>query len=157
VSDGWEQEHVVTGWDWTRVAVGDVDDDGEPELVFTEGDSPLLGDHMGRVGWFDPPDWEAHILHDDLYCPHTVQLADFDGNGSLDVYVAEMGLGENDETAQHLLFRNRGGGEFRETVVESGVPTHEGKAVDVDGNGRPDLLGKSYEPNAHVDVWYNRP
>nr|WP_321168793.1 FG-GAP-like repeat-containing protein [Halorubrum salsamenti] len=157
VSDGWTREHVVTGWDWTRVAVGDVDDDGDPEVVFAEGDSPLLGEHMGRVGWFDPPDWDAHILRDDLYCPHTVQIADFDGNGSLDVYVAEMGLGENDETAQHILFRNRGGGEFRETVVESGVPTHEGKAVDVDGNGRPDLLGKSFEPHAHVDVWYNRP
>lgn len=157
VSVGWTRQHVVTGWDWTRVAVGDVDDDGEPEVVFTEGDSPLLGEHMGRVGWFDPPDWDAQILRDDLYCPHTVQLADFDGNGSLDIYVAEMGAGENDETAQHVLFRNRGGGEFNETVVESGVPTHEAKAVDVTGNGRPDLLGKSYKPNAHVDVWYNRP
>ncbi|EMA65508.1 FG-GAP repeat domain-containing protein [Halorubrum kocurii] len=157
VSAGWTREHVVTGWDWTRVAVGDVDDDGEPELVFAEGDSPLLGEHMGRVGWFDPPDWDAHVLHDDLYCPHTVQLADFDGTGSLDIYVAEMGAGENDETAQHVLFRNQGGGEFRETVVESGVPTHEAKAVDVTGNGRPDLLGKSWEPHAHVDVWYNRP
>ncbi|EMA58933.1 FG-GAP repeat domain-containing protein [Halorubrum lipolyticum] len=157
VSAGWTREHVVTGWDWTRVAVGDVDGDGEPEVVFAEGDSPVLGEHMGRVGWFDPPEWDANILRDDLYCPHTVQLADFDGNGSLDIYVAEMGLGENDETAQHVLFRNQGGGEFRETVVESGVPTHEGKAVDVDGNGRPDLLGKSFEPHVHVDVWYNRP
>ncbi|WP_128905536.1 FG-GAP repeat domain-containing protein [Halorubrum amylolyticum] len=157
LSAEWAREHVVAGWDWTRVAVGDVDDDGEPELVFAEGDSPLLGEHMGRVGWFDPPDWDTHILRDDLYCPHTVQLADFDGNGSLDVYVAEMGLGENEETAQHVLFRNEGGGKFRETVVESGVPTHEGKALDVDGNGRPDLIGKSFEPHAHVDVWYNRP
>ncbi|WP_050031943.1 FG-GAP repeat domain-containing protein [Halorubrum halophilum] len=157
VSAEWTREHVVTGWDWTRVAVGDVDDDGEAELVFAEGDSPLLGEHMGRVGWFDPPDWEAHIFREDLYCPHTVQLADFDGNGSLDVYVAEMGAGENNDTAQHILFRNQGDGEFRETVVESGVPTHEGKTVDVDGNGRPDLLGKSYEPHAHVDAWYNHP
>ena len=85
------------------------------------------------------------------------QDADFDGNGSLDIYIAEMGLGENDETAQHVLFRNQGGGEFRETVVESGIPTHEAKAVDVNGDGHTDLIGKSFEPNAHVDVWYNRP
>ncbi len=155
-SPGWNREDVVTGWDWTRVAVGDIDDDGDLEIVFSEGDSPLLGSHMGRVGWFDPPDWEPHVLADDLYCPHTVQLADFDGNGSLDVYVAEMGLGKNDDSAQHLLFRNAGGGEFRETIVESSVPTHEAKVADVNGNGRPDVLGKSYEPNVHVDVWYNR-
>ncbi len=156
VADGWEREDIVTGWDWTRVAVGDIDGDGDLEVVFSEGDSPLLGEHMGRVGWFDPPDWEPHILADDLYCPHTIQLADFDGNGWLDVYVAEMGLGKNDDAAQHILFRNTGGAEFRETIVETAVPTHEAKVVDVNGNGRPDVLGKSYEPNVHVDVWYNR-
>jgi hypothetical protein len=152
----WTREHVVTGWDWTRVAVGDLDDDGELEIVFAEGDSPIYGEHMGRVGWFDPPDWEPHILGDDLYCPHTVQVADFDGNGSPDVYVAEMGLGENDESAQHIRFHNQGGGEFREEIVETAIPTHEAKAVDVDGDGRLDVVGKSFEPNVHVDVWYNR-
>ncbi|MEF8802425.1 FG-GAP repeat domain-containing protein [Natronomonas sp.] len=156
VADGWHREDVVTGWDWTRVEAGDVDGDGELELVFTEGDSPLLGNHMGRVGWFDPPDWTAHILRDDLYCPHSVQLADFDGNGRLDIYVAEMGLGEHDSEAEHLLFRNQGNGRFEETVIERGVPTHEAKAVDIDGDGRIDIVGKSYEPNTHVDVWYNR-
>ena len=153
---GWTREQIVTGWDWTRVAVGDVDDDGDLEVVFAEGDSPIYGDHMGRLGWFDPPGWEPHILSDDLYCPHSVQIADFDGNGSSDIYVAEMGLGENDGSAQHVLFRNRGGGEFREQIIETAIPTHEAKVVDVDGNGRPDIIGKSYEPNTHVDTWLNR-
>jgi hypothetical protein len=112
---------------------------------------------MGRVGWFDPPNWEPHILSDDLYCPHTVQIADFDGDGAPDIYVAEMGLGENDESAQHIRFHNQGNGEFREEIVETAIPTHEAKVVDVDGDGRPDLIGKSFEPNHHVDVWYNRP
>lgn len=153
---GWTREQVVSGWDWTRVAVGDLNDDGEPEIVFAEGDSPTYGSHMGRLGWFDSPDWEPHILADDLFCPHTVQLADFDGNGLLDIYVAEMGLGENDESAQHVLFRNQGGGEFGEEIVETAIPTHEAKAVDVDRDGHPDVIGKSFEPNTHVDVWYNR-
>ena len=157
LATGWSREHVVTGWDWTRVAVGDLDDDGDLEIVFAEGDSPTYGEHMGRVGWFDPPDWEPHIISDNLYCPHTVQIADFDGTGAPDIYVAEMGLGENDESAQHICFRNQGDGEFREEIVETGIPTHEAKAADVTGNGRPDIIGKSFEPNAHVDVWYNRP
>lgn len=153
----WTREDIATGWDYTRVAVGDVDGDGDPEVVFAEGDSPTYGTHMGRVGWFDPPDWEPHILDDDLYCPHTVQLADFDGTGSLDIYVAEMGLEENEDSARHILFHNRGDGEFNGEVVENEIPTHEAKAVDVDQNGRPDVIGKSYAPNHHVDVWYNRP
>jgi hypothetical protein len=155
-TEEWRVTSVASGWEYTRVAAGDIDDDGELELVFTEGDLPELGDRMGRVGWFDPPDWEPHVLRDDLFCPHSVQLADFDGNGHLDIYVAEMGLGEHDADATHLVFRNLGEGEFEETVVHTGTPTHDAKAVDIDGDGRIDILGKSYEPNAHVDAWYNR-
>jgi len=154
VAEGWQRDPITTGWDWTRIAVGDLDDDGDLEVVFSEGDSPHLGDHMGRVGWFDPPDWEEHILRDDMYCPHSVQIADFDGDGRPDIYVGEMGLGENDDPV-HMIFRNQGNGEFEETLIDRGVPTHEAKAVDVDGDGRPDIIGKGYEPDPHVDVWYN--
>lgn len=153
-TDGWERETIVSGWDWTRVAVADLDDDGDLEVIFAEGDSPLLGDHLGRVAWFDPPNWEQHTLRDDLYCPHSLQVADFEGNGRPDIYVAEMGLGENDDP-QHLIFENLGDGTFEEHVVATGVETHEAKVVDMTGDGRLDIVGKSYEPDTHVDIWYN--
>lgn len=156
VAGDWHRESIVDGWEWTRVAVGDLDGDGEAEVVFAEGDSPLLGGDAGRVSWFDPPTWTEHRLHDSLYCPHSLQVADFDGNGHLDVYVAEMGKGRDPADAEHRVFRNRGDGRFDETVVARGVPTHEARAVDVDGDGRVDVIGKAYGPDVHVDVWYNR-
>jgi hypothetical protein len=151
---GWVERPITTDWDRTRVAVADLDGDDELEVVFSEGDSPHLGTHPGRVAWFDPPDWEPHLLRDDLFCPHSLQIADFSGNGCPDIYVAEMGLGKH-ETPRHLLFVNRGDGEFVEQTVATGVETHEAKAVDLTGNGRPDIVGKSYGPDHHVDVWYN--
>lgn len=154
VANGWYREPIVNGWDWTRVAVGDLDGDSELEVVFSEGDSPLLGNHMGRVGWFDPPDWEPNILHDEMYCPHSVQIADFTGDGRSDIYVGEMGLDVNDNP-QHVVFRNTGGGQFEETIIDRGTPTHEAKAVDLTGSGTVDIVGKSYEPDTHVDVWFN--
>lgn len=153
--DGWKREQIASDWDHTRVAVADLDGDGDLEVVFSEGDSPHLGTHPGRVAWFDPPDWEPTFLKEDLFCPHSLQIADFSGNGWPDIYVAEMGLGRN-ETPQHLLFLNHGGGEFEERTISTGVATHEAKAVDLTGNGRPDIVGKSYGPDHHVDVWYNR-
>lgn len=151
---GWRREQIVDGWDNTRVAVADIDDDGDLEVVLSEGDSPHLGTHPGRVAWFDPPDWDETVLRDDFFCPHTLEVADFTGDGSLDIYVAEMGLGKHDEP-RHVLFANQGDGEFVEQTVCTGIETHEASAVDMTGDGRPDIVGKSYDPDHHVDVWYN--
>ncbi|MFC6838512.1 FG-GAP repeat domain-containing protein [Halomarina ordinaria] len=152
--DGWRRETVVEGWDDVRVAVADLDGDGEDEIVLAEGDSPIYGTHPAQLAWFDGPDWTPHLLRDDLYCPHSLQIGDVTGNGHPDIYVAEMGLRENDDPV-HLLFENRGDGEFEEHVVARGIPTHEAKLVDMDGDGRLDVVGKSYGPAHHVDVWYN--
>ncbi len=152
--DGWEREVVAEGWEWTRLAAADLDEDGDLELVVAEGDRPYNGDVPGRVAVFDfdGSAWEPTVLHDQLSNPHSLQIADFDGDGRLDVYVAEMGL-QTDEPRQ-FVFRNHESG-FEAELVGVGVPTHEAKAVDVNGDGRPDIVGKSYHPSEHVDVWYN--
>lgn len=47
------------------------------------------------IFWYDNPGGECHIVNGDLFCSHNLQLADFTGNGQLDIFVDEMGLGEN--------------------------------------------------------------
>lgn len=150
----WMPETIETGWEQTRVAVCDIDGDNELEIVLTEGDSPAHGTHPARLAWFDPPDWEPHYLEDDLFCPHSLQVKDFDGDGRPDIYIGEMSLGENANPV-HLLYRNQGGGEFEREVIARGIATHEAQVVDLTGNGRPDIVGKTYTPDHHVDVWYN--
>ncbi|MFW5959241.1 MAG: FG-GAP repeat domain-containing protein [Natronomonas sp.] len=150
----WDRRQLGDDWKWTRVAVADIDADGETEIVLTEGDLPYLGDRLGRVGIFDPPDWTVTVLDDDLFNPHTVQIADFDGNGRSDILVAEMGLGEND-SPRMIIYQNRGDG-FDRVEISRGIPTHEAKVVDLTGDGTLDIAGKSYGPDTHVDVWYRR-
>jgi hypothetical protein len=150
----WSRTSVVEGWNDVRVAVADIDGDGEQEILLSEGDSPTHGTHPGRVAWFDAPDWEPHVIADGLFCPHSLQVADFNGDGHLDVFVGEMGLGENDSPT-HSLFVNGGDATFERRVIARDVPTHEAKAVDLNGNGRPDVVGKSYGPDHHVDAWIN--
>lgn len=91
---------------------------------------------------------------DDLYNPHTVQAADFDGDGRPYLLVAEMGL-DGGEAPRMFVYRNTGDG-FERVEIDRGVATHEAKAVDLTGDGSLDVVGKSYSPDCHVDVWYRR-
>jgi len=152
--DEWTRTQFADGWDDVRIDVADIDGDGEPDIILSEGDSPTYGTHPGRVAWFDPENWEPHVIARDLFGPHSLQVGDFTGDGRPDVFVGEMGLEENTEPV-HRVYRNAGDGTFEEHVVDRDIPTHEAKAVDLTGDGRLDIIGKSYAPDHHVDAWFN--
>ncbi|RDI69640.1 FG-GAP repeat domain-containing protein [Halopelagius longus] len=151
----WDRESIAEGWPWTRLAVADVDDDGEDEILVTEGDLPYQDpdDRRARLGLFDPPEWTPTILHDDLSNPHSLQVADIDDDGDLEIYVAEMGL-EEGHTPRQFVFHRNDDGSFEPEVIEEGVATHEAKVVDLDGDGRLDIVGKGYSER-NVDAWFN--
>jgi hypothetical protein len=71
-----------------------------------------------------------------------VAFADFDGDGRIDVFVAN-------DTEPNFLFHNQGGGKFTEVGLKAGIAFNDdGRALssmgvdfrDVDGDGRPDLF-----------------
>jgi hypothetical protein len=137
------------GYTKTRVAVADLTGDGRLDIVIAEGES-----HPGRLAICSPPEYRPRVLRDDLFHPHSLEVADFRGTGRADIFVAEMGLGRNPDPKM-LILLNAGGGHFEEFLVARGVPTHEAKVGDLTGDGRPDIIGKPYEPERHVDVWFN--
>ena len=150
-SSPWKREPFAPDWVKTRLVVADLDGDGQLEIVLCEGES-----HPGRLAWCKPPDWEPQLLREDLFHPHSLEVADFDGNGRPDIFVAEMGLGRNPHPPRMFVYRNRGGGRFQEVLIAEGIPTHEAKVGDLTGDGRPDIVGKPYEPERHIDAWLNQ-
>jgi hypothetical protein len=71
-----------------------------------------------------------------------IVLADYDGDGRPDVFIAN----DND---RNLLLRNRGGGKFQEVGIEAGIAYNgDGRQIsgmgadfrDFDGDGRPDIV-----------------
>jgi hypothetical protein len=76
-----------------------------------------------------------------------VLLADLDGDGRVDIYVAN-------DTTQNFLYLNRGGGRFEEAGVRAGVAGDENgrptgsmgvDVADCDGSGRPSLFVANFE------------
>jgi len=145
----WTAQVYAADFDKPRVQVADLTGDGRLDIVIAEGES-----HPGRLAWCSPPEYEPKLLRDDLFHPHSLEIADFDGDGRPDIFVAEMGLGKN-ENPRGLIYRSLGGGSFQEVEVWSGIPTHEAKVADMNGNGRPDIVGKPYDPERHIDIWWN--
>jgi len=145
----WKPDRYAGALDVTEVATADLDGDGRREIVACEGDRA-----DGRLVWFKGPAWTPHPLCDGLFHPRTLAVTDFDGDGRPDILVAEMGLGRH-QAPRMLLFRNLGAGRFRETRVGLGVATRAARAADMNGDGRPDVVGASYDPARHVDLWLN--
>lgn len=96
---------------------------------------------------------------DDFHCfsyGHSLSVVDFNNDGNLDIFCAEMRLdGGNPEAKIYLLFGD-GDGNFKTTIVDRGFDLHESRIADLDGNGTLDILGKPYNwDTPRLDVWLN--
>ena len=145
----WKRLPIIEGWSATRAAVADLNGDGILDIVLCEAET-----HPARLAWFQGPDWKMHPLRDDIFHGHSLAVADFNGDGLPDIFVGEMGLGRNPDP-RLIIYLNQGGGQFEEVVIQRGVPTHEAKVGDLTGDGRPDIVGKPFQPERHIDVWFN--
>ena len=146
----WERRMIAEGWHPCRVAVADLNGNGIVDVVLSEAEV-----YPARRAWFEGPDWKMHLLRDDLFHVHSLAIADFNGDGLPDIFAGEMGLGRHPGEPQMLIYLNRGGAQFKEVVIQRGVPTHEAKVGDLTGDGRPDIVGKPFDPERHIDVWFN--
>ena len=135
-----------------RAVVGQLIPGGYPEVVFT------MGDAAGRIKWYQwngASTWSGHDLGP-VDHGHSLQLADFNRDGALDIFVAEMRLDGANPDSGTWIFLGNGQGQFSRFDVASGFDNHESRAADLDGDGDMDILGKpfNYQTPA-LNIWLN--
>jgi hypothetical protein len=148
-----------------RIAAGRFRPGRVPQVVIAPGDGngPLML-YTCRNNPRDPGHWTGRdLLGSDLVHGHTLELADLDGDGHLDIFAAEMAKWSNrpnappdhPEARSWILYGDGRGG-FTPTVFTTGLGFHEGRVADVDGDGRPDIVSKPYNwETPRLDIWLN--
>jgi len=138
----------------TRAKVVDMNKDGRNDIVIVECDALVC-----RAAWFENADgkggqWKMHLIAEKKGDLHSLCVADFDGDGDLDVFSCEGPLGGSGpgKTWQWYLWENVDGkGEmFREHIVLQGKEGHEAVAADVDRDGDIDICTKPWNGDEHV-------
>lgn len=149
--DGTFVEHIIdAGYTFTRSAAGQLVEGGRPEVVLS------VGDGIGPLVMYEWKDgiWESTVLIEAVDNGHTVDIVDFNKDGHLDIFNAEMRFGDGNPDAEIRILLGDGTGSFKKHVVAYGFGVHEGRLVDLDGDGDLDVLGKPYTWNAPLlNIW----
>lgn len=163
-SDGTFTPNMIdAGYMFTRCAVGQLIEGGRPEIVLSAGDGygPMNLYHWvekyddWRKKWTGTGTWVKTTLIEKLYDGHSIDVLDFDGDGYLDIFSAEMRLDPNNPGTIRILLGD-GKGNFKQINVAQDIGTHEGKIIDVDGDGDYDVVSKPYNWDApRLDVFIN--
>lgn len=143
---------------FSRSAAGQLKKGGFPEVVFVAGDA------NGPLKWYEATgnpeyseSWVGHELMDTLVIHgHSLQIADINEDGFLDIFNAEMHTPGHAKNATCRIFYGDGKGNFQLSVISIGICNHESRIADLDGDGDLDILTKPYTWDApRIDIWLN--
>ncbi len=129
------------------IYVTDFDGDKDTDVLATGYLQPIVAwyEHKGD----NPVQWQQHMIDNTLPTPHEVGGCDIDGDGDLDVVVAE--------SVDHAIvwFENLGGPPFTWTkhTIDGQLSWAAWLTVeDIDGDGDPDIAASSYYKD--LCYWY---
>lgn len=138
----WKFSEVGTNFTQaTNIQIGDVNGDGVPDLVATQG-------HHTGILWFEGPSWKPHYIDQTLKSPHSLVLADLDRDGDLDIATCAF------ESKVLCWFANDGKAQFTRHDISTDQAAYDLVARDMDADGDLDLIVAGQ--NSRNVVWYEQ-
>jgi hypothetical protein len=135
-----------------KALVVDLDQDGRADVLTSSSE------HTADVAWFHPKGaptgpWVREVIEPSVERAHTLQAADIDRDGDLDVIVGQMHTSEARELSVHYNLDGRATTWSRHVIDDVGL--HNGVVADIDGDDDADIYGSNWTGNPPARVWLN--
>ena len=158
----WKEYTFTWAYSWlcTFPMVIDMNKDGRNDIVLTP---TVWAGEYAKTAWYEAPEaqtannWAEHIIEDNIECvTHALGVYDFDRDGNLDVFTAEMHVSEGpDEVRIYYNAGAEGNPWQKHTISVSG--SHSNQFFDFDGDGDIDIIGGNHggDNKPVVELWTN--
>ena len=146
-----------------RIAITDVNGDGRPDILFTveNVDYNVHKAFFAPVGWLEntgnPRDqkFKVHII-DKIRSPHSISVADLDGDGKLEVVVGEHDPFKPYRSESRLLVYKQAdpqGISWSRFPMDNRFEHHDGaKTVEL-SPGKLSIISHAWNEPGYVHIW----
>lgn len=124
----------------SNILPADLNGDGEMDYFATRG-------HGIGALWYRGPEFTQIEVDTEIEAPHSLDMADLDGNGTIDAVVCGK---EADGIA--AWYKNDGKGNFEKRIIGINQGSYDTRAIDMDFDGDLDILIAGHASNNIV--WF---
>jgi hypothetical protein len=158
----WKAYTFTDAYSWlcTFPIIIDLNGDGRNDIVLTP---TVWAGEYAKTAWYEAPEkqtngnWVEHIIENNIECvTHALGVFDFNGDGTLDVFTAEMNSSEDPDEVR-IYYNKDGKGKVWEKSIIAVSGSHMNQFFDFDGDGDVDIIGGNHGGNVPpmVELWIN--
>jgi len=136
-----------------KALVVDLNKDGQNDVLFSSSEN------TADVNWWTPKngdptgEWVKHTIVPNLERAHTLQAADMDLDGDIDVVLGQMHTSAKKEIM--IMFNKDGQATSWEKQLVGTGGLHNGVVADIGSDGDYDIYGANWTGNPPVRLWEN--